>query len=691
MALTLAAFGAPDLRKDGAPVAPELAWRKHFALLVYLARSPGGARRRAHLLGLLWPDKDDARARHSLNEACRAIRRGAGDAALRSDADTITLDPACLTADWNDLDQALAAGDLVRAAALWRGEFLEGFGIPDATAFEDWLAGERAAWRARLRDAFTAGAERAAGAGDAPAALALAVQALTADPAAERALAVAMRAEALAGAAPAALERYAAYDAWLEREHGARPAPELAALADRIREGLRPDTGPPAPRRDPPPLVGRTHALAAVAPFLPRPGASAAVALVTGAAGCGRSRLVREIAARARLGGARIAVTSCIESDDVPGAMLGALARGGLLEAPGLAAAPPHALALLAGFAPEVASRYPGVQPCATTLPADAGRALGEALAAAAEEAPLLVAIDDLHLADGLSLAALPAALRSCATAPVLLVVSAPAAGSPDAVTALRRRIGTDIPGLELAADALDAAAIAELSAAMLPAYGAAERERLVRRLGAETNGVTLYVVEILRALALGGAAAGLWPLAGATTAQPLPFKVPGAVLAALTLRVNALTPAARRALLVAAALGERVDEALLARVAGPQAGAPAESLVELEASGFLEHDGERYRFPAAVVRTVLAADMLAGGDRRAIHERAAAALREQPPTDAGAALTLADHLYGAGDWRGAAAAARAAAELAACEGADRLADRALRLEAKAAERSNRG
>jgi len=43
--------------------------------LMYLARSPRRARTREHLTGLLWPEKEERAARHSLNEALRLLRR----------------------------------------------------------------------------------------------------------------------------------------------------------------------------------------------------------------------------------------------------------------------------------------------------------------------------------------------------------------------------------------------------------------------------------------------------------------------------------------------------------------------------------------------------------------------------------------------------------------------------------------
>ncbi|HMH55625.1 MAG TPA: hypothetical protein VK535_05130, partial [Gemmatimonadales bacterium] len=71
-------MGPVELSVDGGPAPPELLWRKHLALLVYLARSPRRGRSREHLIGLLWGDRTEAAARHSLSEALRVIRFHAG-------------------------------------------------------------------------------------------------------------------------------------------------------------------------------------------------------------------------------------------------------------------------------------------------------------------------------------------------------------------------------------------------------------------------------------------------------------------------------------------------------------------------------------------------------------------------------------------------------------------------------------
>ena len=69
--LALHCLGPPSVRVDGHEAPPDVLWRKHLALLTYLALSPDGRRSRNHLLGLLWPESPDDKARRSLNEAVR--------------------------------------------------------------------------------------------------------------------------------------------------------------------------------------------------------------------------------------------------------------------------------------------------------------------------------------------------------------------------------------------------------------------------------------------------------------------------------------------------------------------------------------------------------------------------------------------------------------------------------------------
>jgi len=143
-------LGPPLVRLDGREPPPDVLWRKHLALLAYLARSPDRTRSRPHLMGLLWGERPDEKARRSLNEAVRLLRATLGDGRLIRDGDALQLNPQQLEVDVLQFAQLCGEGQL-RALELVRGDFLEGFHVEDAPAFEDWMGTERA----RIRDAAT--------------------------------------------------------------------------------------------------------------------------------------------------------------------------------------------------------------------------------------------------------------------------------------------------------------------------------------------------------------------------------------------------------------------------------------------------------------------------------------------------------------------------------------------------------
>jgi DNA-binding SARP family transcriptional activator len=252
-------LGPVGLSVDGAPAPPELLWRKHLALLVYLARSPRG-RTREHLIGLLWPEKPEAAARHSLNEAIRVMRRYLGESSVDTGAGQVRLGADAVWLDVDRLEELAAAGEWEDAARLIAGEFLEGFAIAGASEFEDWLANERSAVRLRSVDVLVHHADDLLRAGQASEATAVVVRALGLDPASGQAMRVAMRSMVLAGDRAGALERYDAFADRLKQEIGTSRcrnrgagragAPRAVHPPSAAGEGKRPERrrAPAAPR-----------------------------------------------------------------------------------------------------------------------------------------------------------------------------------------------------------------------------------------------------------------------------------------------------------------------------------------------------------------------------------------------------------------------------------------------------------
>ena len=97
-------LGPIEVTLDGGPAPAELLWRKNLALLIYLARSPRRTRSRDHLVGLLWGDRSEAAARHSLSEALRVIRRHAGEARWRPPVGQVRLAAGVVEVDVEQLE-----------------------------------------------------------------------------------------------------------------------------------------------------------------------------------------------------------------------------------------------------------------------------------------------------------------------------------------------------------------------------------------------------------------------------------------------------------------------------------------------------------------------------------------------------------------------------------------------------------
>ena len=71
--LTLELLGPAQIARDGLPLT--FTYAKVQALLVYLAVEAGRAHRRTALAELLWPEQDEAAARHNLSQALFILRR----------------------------------------------------------------------------------------------------------------------------------------------------------------------------------------------------------------------------------------------------------------------------------------------------------------------------------------------------------------------------------------------------------------------------------------------------------------------------------------------------------------------------------------------------------------------------------------------------------------------------------------
>src|SRR5437867_163024 len=515
--IVVRALGPAEVSVNGAAAPAKLLWKKNLALLMYLARSPKGVRTREHLTGLLWGDKPEEKARHSLNEAVHVLRLCAGDDGFQSDTAQVRIAPGTVELDTDTFERLAVAGDYAGAAALINGAFLEGFSVRGASEFDDWLTAERQHWCRRSVDVLVRRAEQLLAAGNVA----------------------------------------AAYDT-VQRARELDWRPETA-----VRCALR--------------TLG----------------------------------LAEELAARARLDGAVVAAVRAVAADQGdPWSGVFGIARGGLLDAPGVAGAPPAALAQLRGTAPAGAP----------------GRALAEVVQAVADEQPVVVFVDDAHCLDQESLLALGGVMRDLARSPVAFLMTVALHPAAPGVDEVRARVGRELAGTVIRLAGLESDDVRELGRWTLPSYDKEQLDRLARRVMADSAGIPLLVVALLHAVAAGfepSDAQPPWPKPTETFEQTLPGELPDNVVAAIRINFRRLSAEAQRVLVAAAVLAGRVAGATLGRAAGVVGDALPQALDELEWQGWLAAEPRGYVFVARIVRDVIDRDMVTPGQRQRILELA--------------------------------------------------------------------
>jgi hypothetical protein len=606
---------------------------------------------------------------------------------LRTDGDGLVLDHEDLEVD--AIRFAAAAGRSPdEAAQLLRGDFLEGFAVDEAPAFEEWTRIEGERYRALGAAALVAAGERLladsrfAEAGDA------ARRALPYAPYSEPALRLVMRAAALAGDPGSALAAFQKFAGRLRDELGERPSAGLAGLAERIRR--QPGRTEAAPVEREPPLVGREAAYREAFQVVARGLASGPRTLVvTGAPGMGRSRLVSECLRRAALDGALGVLARPLETDhDAPWSAVRLLLRGGLTDAPGLPGARAEALGALAGVIPELSDRFPAR---AVSDAADMASAIASVLNAISEERPIAVALDDAHWADGNSLAALGSAVRQLRAARVALIVStAQGVGDPPReLLHLQGDVGRGLTGVSVRLDPLTTEDVRSLVQALAPwCRDEADADRLTRRLAFETGGSPFFAVTLLNALARATTLREdlvAWPPPHGTFDASLPFSIPSLVRVAIAVRVGELSADEQVILRAASVTGQAVDLDVVAFVAERARADVERAVPAFERRELIAFDGQRYVFAAPLVADVVRAECLPRGERRRLERRAIEALASR--SDLESRALRAELLVRADPGGGVLEVALAVTRDALDAGAVRLARRAF----AAAERVGRG
>ena len=626
--IELRTLGPIEILVDGSEPPRELLWRKNLALLLYLARSPGYRRSREHLVGLLWGDKPDSKARGSLNEALRVLRRTGDEGLLDSVGDQIVLEDAAVSLDVDELEQLVAQQRWNDAVELVRGSWMEGFAVPDCSAFEDWLSTERLYWTSVATSAMQSHGSTMLARGDEAGTQDVARRALALDPFSDGAIRLLMEAAALRGERASALSVYEEFSQRLGEELGVEPEPDTAALAERVQQERSWKLPEELPHEEVwarrAPLVGREREMETMVSVVRRSMAERqpAVIVCRGESGSGKTRLAEEVVARARLEGAAVATIRAVASD-VPSdwsALVG-LAAGGLLDTEGAAVATPEALATLLA---QTGWQDPALRDhAAGATPRPMPKAFTELALAVSELRPLLLWIDNAEHLDQATAKALPGLLRDLTGEPCTLLLTLQDFPPKPQLDELSSRIGRDLAGAALTLEPLDPAGIEDLTRAMMPGLDENGVERLARRISVDSAGLPLFAVDLLNGVRLGLEIdqQPTWPQPFQTMDQTYPGDLPDTVTAAIRIGYRRLSEPAQRVLSTAAVLNDRVEIEPLVTATGLETAVVTSALDELEWHRWLTADARGYSFVARIVRDVIARDMLTPGQRLRIQE----------------------------------------------------------------------
>jgi len=350
------------------------------------------------------------------------------------------------------------------------------------------------------------------------------------------------------------------------------------------------------------------------------PGRGASI-VVKGAAGIGKSRLIREVVTMCAARGRRAVVVSCAEFGDAPYAPIIALT---------------DALGM-----PELGALLRAEGDAGRNARSERNRRFAEsaaAFAAAARTTPYVAIVEDVHWADRASLELFRHLIGELRNQPIALIATERDDEQDDAATLrLLDAIEHDADSL-LTLGPLTANEIGALISAALRVDGRRLSSVVIDEIVTLSDGRPFHVEELLRSVLD----------RDAPPSNPASL-VPRSLRAAVRERLAGFSDAERRVLAYAAVIGRRFSLALLSELLG-SAGEPvllalrkardAQLIVEGE-------DDETFSFRHALIREIVYGEMLRT-ETRPLHLRLAMLLIERAPEDELAAIAY--HAWCSGD-----------------------------------------
>ena len=638
MALEIRLLGPVEIEVDGAALHVDT--RKAVALLAYLAVT-GRPHDREHLVDLLWPGYDEERGRATLRRTLSALKSGIGEGRLEIERSRVGLREENLLVDLHRLRElgelhphptgescGLCLALLQELVALRRGDFMQGFILKDAPAFENWQLSQNEQMRRELGNVLDRLLDASIALDRLDDAATVAEERIALDPLNEPTYRALMRVHAAKGERGGVVATYRALVATLDRELGVEPLEETTELYRALSRGdaslIPPKPHAAAGDADQLPFVGRTSEWERLVTTYQ--GNASLIIGIEGEPGIGKTRLVEEFVGHARSLGARtvIARSHQGESHVAYGVLTDALRE--VVTSRVSSQLSQAAIEELARLLPELEVE-PAESPVASRFYEAVRSAFEEGLRG---DRPGVVVFEDIHWSDDASLEVLGYIARRVAETGICLVCTW--RGEEAENTEAIERIVSDVPATTIRPTRFGRGELMDLLAG---ADLEANAEDLVARLLDETEGVPYFVTEYVKSLRTGGQ-----------------WEVPSPVRDLVTRRLGTVHGAARQILDTAAVIDRAVDFDLVCRVSGRTDLETADALDELERTGLMRTNDDaraRYEFSHDKLR-VVAYEEMSPARRHVLHRRTADALIESSPDrDGSSAAPIARHLELAG------------------------------------------
>lgn len=419
-------FGQPAALDSSGQSIAGLGPGKPLALLSYLLIE--GKTSRDALIGLLWGDVPETKARNAFRQALHRLRTALGESVIPQDPDALFVaDDASLIIDVERFEEFLGAGDVEKAILEYRGDFLSGLSVSEPS-FDSWVESRRKRYRAMFRDALRAAIQKDLESGEVARALQRAATLANSDP--MDADAAVLYASTLLGAGRRAEGLHALEE--FERRYKSEmdaPAPvSVREFASRLRKtpaepGIRSATRTRAA------FAGRETELALlISRIKALESGGGSLVVIDGESGVGKTRLIDEFLVRAADVGPPLLLLGREQSPEagIPYASLAEALRG-VLDAPGLSGTGQHLLAEAARLLPQLRDQFS--LPAISEIVDDAGRlrfyeGIAALLDSVAYEQPTCIVLDDFHNCSRTTFGLVQYLVERLKAAPILFVIS---------------------------------------------------------------------------------------------------------------------------------------------------------------------------------------------------------------------------------------------------------------------------